>query len=142
MSELTQSEQWVKEQLEERGWRVLRNGWPDFFCVRERYYHVLDTKEVKYAAVEVKAGNDKVSPAQDSMHWALQKAGLSVVVINPDHLRQDFKFMHGRTGNGVAPSISQEVLLGHVNGLKNRLDKARKDVESLEAEIKTLGVIS
>jgi hypothetical protein len=29
------AERTVKAMLEERGYRVLRNGWPDFLCVRK-----------------------------------------------------------------------------------------------------------
>jgi hypothetical protein len=64
------NESQVSSQLEKQGWHVIRNGWPDFLCVRNGV--------VK--AVEVK-GNISRRKNQRENHAALQMAGLTVEVI-------------------------------------------------------------
>jgi Holliday junction resolvase len=56
----------VARSLRAEGWHVIRNGWPDFLCVRGL--------EVK--AVEVKSRADRLSIAQKRAHKALRVAGI------------------------------------------------------------------
>jgi hypothetical protein len=73
----------VKKTLEAQGWRVLRNGWPDFFC-----FQFETDGTLQFMAVEVKESNDRVSPAQEHMHQALIAARVPVYIIRkPDELR-------------------------------------------------------
>ena len=69
------SERQVNEELTKRGWRVLRNGAPDFFCIRD-----VDGKR-QILAIEVKVGKDRPSAAQLEVHDLLRKAGIPVHVI-------------------------------------------------------------
>lgn len=64
------NEQAFVERLESDGWTVLRNGWPDFLCVKG--------KHVK--AIELKYNTDTVRPNQTENHQALRLAGLTVEV--------------------------------------------------------------
>ena len=58
----------IKKQLELSGWKVPRNGWPDFLCLNEKTNRVL--------AVEVKTGNDQLRKEQKSMIEALKLCGI------------------------------------------------------------------
>ena len=55
------------------GFRVYKQGWPDF----------LIEKNGKYVAVEVKERSG-LAPRQQLMHEALKRAGLKVIVVTPD----------------------------------------------------------
>ena len=55
------------------GFRVYKQGFPEFLIERAG----------RYVAVEVKEGS-RLTPRQQLMHEALKKAGLKVVVVTPD----------------------------------------------------------
>ena len=65
------TEQLVYDLLTQQGWRVIRNGWPDFLCVRDGM--------VK--AVEVKGAFTTIPKHQRENRAALQMAGLTVEII-------------------------------------------------------------
>ena len=75
------SERLVSAELERSGYRVYRNGWPDFLCVHS------STNEV--CAVEVKTANDRVSKAQHANFAVLKMVGLYTYVVQP-HQNPDF----------------------------------------------------
>ena len=81
--------------MQKRGWRVYRNGWPDFL--------VLDGKSSspKGCAVEFKARGDSLSDDQKEMH-----KGLALLLV---------------CGGELAHQVDRE-LAGHV--LERRLDPA------------------
>lgn len=56
---MTHSEQIAFDALTEEGWTVLKRGLPDFFCYKRN-----KEGELQIAFVEVKAGEDKLSPYQ------------------------------------------------------------------------------
>jgi hypothetical protein len=58
---LTPEEYKIRKQYEDQGFTVLRGGWPDFLAI----------KDGQVIGVEVKAGSDKLSKAQEAMHKAL-----------------------------------------------------------------------
>ena len=62
------------QEYEKRGYRVLKNGWPDFLAYRE-----IDGK-LEVVAVEVKAGTDTVKPEQRENHKILHQLGIPVDV--------------------------------------------------------------
>jgi hypothetical protein len=62
-----------KELVEATGFRVRRNGWPDFAIVDER--------GAIFSTVELKVGFDRVSREQELMHDALRAADVPVVVV-------------------------------------------------------------
>jgi hypothetical protein len=74
----------VKETLEQQGFRVLRNGWPDFLCVR------VDHRGMGLVAVEVKSDYGRISDEQLEIHAALRAARIPVFVVRPN-ARPDFK---------------------------------------------------
>lgn len=63
-----------KELVESTGFRVRRNGWPDFAIVDERGNI--------FSTVELKCGFDKISREQELMHEALQAADVPVVIVH------------------------------------------------------------
>jgi Holliday junction resolvase len=70
----------VKEVLEQQGFDVLRNGWPDFLCVRGR----------GLMAVEVKSDYGRISDEQLKIYEALRAANIPVFVVRPND-RPDFR---------------------------------------------------
>lgn len=60
----------VQDQLEAQGWTIIKDGIPDFICIRG--------KEVKF--VECKAHRDRLWPNQQRAIEALRGAGLAVEV--------------------------------------------------------------
>lgn len=70
---MTESEKLVHASLIAEGWTVLRNGWPDFLCFRNK----------EFKAVEVKHGMDVVHPNQKANHRVLRLMGLDVQVVYP-----------------------------------------------------------
>lgn len=59
--------------------KPIRNGWPDFL--------VYDELSGGTIGVEVKQGGDDVSPAQARMFQALERAGITVMVWDPERPR-------------------------------------------------------
>ena len=53
----------VRKLLENKGWTVLQNGWPDFLCIKNK----------QILAVEVKNHGDKLSPRQVRLLSALSE---------------------------------------------------------------------
>ena len=77
------AEQVVRSHLERQGFRILRNGWPDFLALRKT------TAGWEVMAVEVKNGKDEISEAQGKMHRALHTAHIPVWVarVSSDQVR-------------------------------------------------------
>lgn len=55
---MNKSEIEAREQLIQEGWKVLRNGWPDFLCTR------IVNGEMEFMAVEVKFNGDTLREEQ------------------------------------------------------------------------------
>lgn len=81
------SERAVKEALENRGFTVHRNGWPDFLAVRQMEGY--GTKTIGIMGIEVKTGNDKLRPEQKIIHHLLRQARLPVHVLTPGSAKLD-----------------------------------------------------
>jgi hypothetical protein len=58
-----------------RGWKVYRNGWPDFLCTDP------DTDATFF--VEVKAETDSIRIEQETLFAALELAGITVRIFTP-----------------------------------------------------------
>jgi hypothetical protein len=67
---LRASEQIVFDELRAEGWRVYRNGWPDFLAERDG--------QLRF--IEVKLKGEKLSAVQKRIHRALRLAGIRVEV--------------------------------------------------------------
>ena len=63
-----------------KGWKVYRNGWPDFLVIKESQNKLYD---IEGCAIEFKSNKtgDKLSSAQVEMHAALLKLGIPVHVM-------------------------------------------------------------
>lgn len=64
------SEWYARNRLIDSGYKVYRNGWPDFLAVKHN----------RLRLVEVKLGRDKVTPEQSIAHKVLKQFGLDVEV--------------------------------------------------------------
>jgi predicted Holliday junction resolvase-like endonuclease len=64
-------EQHIKKKYEAEGWKVLRNGAPDFIMLK-----LIDGKIVDMLAVEVKSPKDKLHYEQKVYRDILAKAGV------------------------------------------------------------------
>jgi len=69
---MTPSEEIAKKQLEEEGWTVLNDGWPDFLAFRP-------DGTVRF--IEVKGDKDSVRFNQQKVHDVLRSLGLNVEVM-------------------------------------------------------------
>lgn len=76
---MNQRELAVKRQLEDNGWRVLRNGAPDFIALR-----VVADKIIEMKGVEVKSKRDRLSYEQGIYKEVFRKAGIPFEVIIED----------------------------------------------------------
>ena len=92
---MNKHEKEFKEELEAKGYKVLRNGWPDFLVQNPE-------GRVTYA-VELKYGDDKLSAPQKEMHRALRKAGLHI------RTHQVFKSLK-KPPKKVSKKVSKKVL--------------------------------
>jgi hypothetical protein len=76
ISSLTRAEQVIYDRLIARGYRILRNGWPDFLAIA--------TNGTIYG-VEVKRHlADRLRPEQEQMHRLLAAVGVETVVAYAD----------------------------------------------------------
>ena len=73
---MTPHERSIYEALIKRGYRVLRNGWPDFLVTNPAQTHGF--------ALELKKGYDPVRPDQEKMHRALAKFGILTLTVRDD----------------------------------------------------------
>jgi len=85
----------VKLKLQQKGFTVLRNGWPDFLCIRTTTRKLPGTsangdpafEDIRGAcAVEVKSRTDQLSPEQQAVRRVLQSARIPVYVVRPDDI--------------------------------------------------------
>ncbi len=73
---MTESEERLQAALVKTGWKILRNGWPDFLCVG----NAANGRQA-IAAVELKTRHDHTRPSQLAVHDVLRKAGIPVHVV-------------------------------------------------------------
>jgi hypothetical protein len=71
--------------LMEKGWRVLRNGAPDFFCIR------VSNGKRELIAVEVKGPGDRLSAAQQEVKSFLAEAGIPTYVVGDEDSLDDLQ---------------------------------------------------
>ncbi|MDP7305989.1 MAG: VRR-NUC domain-containing protein, partial [Pirellulaceae bacterium] len=116
------------EAMQKRGWRVFRNGWPDFL--------VLDKNTAKGCAIEFKAKGDQIRPAQTEMHAALQELGI------PTHIvREDFVdgLKKARTGFFMASNL--ENLRKDVENTRHLLHIHLEAIAKIEEQLERASVI-
>ena len=104
---MTTTELSFAESMERRGWRFLKNGWPDFL-----FYNPMSGKSF---AVEFKSPGDKLRPEQVEMHKWLRASGLVVYVASYDF---------------DPTSVLKNSLMtpGAVRTMMNNLDAIRKEL--------------
>jgi hypothetical protein len=74
------TEDQMRKVLEDRGLTVLHKGWPDFL--------VVDEKNNRGFACEVKSYSDKLRPEQEVMHEALSRFGIMVMIVRPANIAE------------------------------------------------------
>ena len=73
---MNRREKEVKARYEKAGWRVLRNGAPDFICLKvDEVGNILETR-----AIEVKAPGVRLSYEQAVYRQVFEKAGVDYTV--------------------------------------------------------------
>lgn len=77
-------ESWLKGKLEERGWTVIRKGWPDFLCFQGSIERPTDV-----LAVEAKLPGDEVWRDQTWMKTLLNASGIPTKIIYPQDIGWD-----------------------------------------------------
>lgn len=136
---MNETERVIKQMLEQRGFRVLRNGWPDFLCIKEtlgplRNYTgwngqlTVQAEKIKgICAVEVKSGKDKLSDEQKAVHQALAAVRVPVYVVRPESAANNLKVRRFLTYAEI------KNLGSHAEDAKQKLLKLRADVVKLES---------
>jgi len=120
---MNQAETAVAKFLEERGWTVCRNGWPDLLAF-QTYRDGVRMDNSRTMAIEVKHGRDKLSDAQKACHQVLARAGIPVHVIRPDDLA-------AAANKRGALMFSTRT----VREIKSQIDALEKRMKSCEEEI-------
>ena len=128
------TEQMVKTMLEQRGFRVLRNGWPDFLCIRKHvkqqggYFdgNPAMTEVLGLMAVEVKGSKDKLSESQLEVHKALRAVRIPVYVVRTP--------LDGENGFRTRHSLTS----GEISHFTDSVTKARTKAKALQTEIDRL----
>lgn len=70
------SEQFVADRLKEKGFTVVKDGWPDFLVVKDGEFWLMEVKPDE--------GHRKLSPSQQRMADALRSVGILVNVVTPE----------------------------------------------------------
>lgn len=115
-------EQQIKAWLESRGFTVIQNGWPDFFCYQDNV-NFQGRIESRFMAVEVKSNVDKIKEHQAHVHNALRAAGVPTYVIRPKDFDSAVK-----TQCKIAFSPSS------MKGMKNHLKEIDDRIAQLQTE--------
>jgi len=115
---VTWAETEVARKLEQDGWNVLKNGWPDFLC-----WKVGEKGKTELVCVEVKIGCDKLTVEQTQNHALLLSAGMPVFVCGPDNVRKELNRVHTLT---AFVSDTTEHLLLQAKRLSAMLEKAEE----------------
>ena len=133
------SETAVKNELERRGFKVYRNGWPDFLAVKK-----LDGKFREHLGVmgiEVKNNGDKLSEAQTVIHRVLRQARLPVHVVSALAVQEASLSARSLLTQGdmdyarsAAKSIAEEI-----ERLQKKLTELNEVVEGTHFHLSTVG---
>jgi hypothetical protein len=133
------SEQVVREELEQRGFTVYRNGWPDFLAVRKTQ---LQGKEcLGVMGIEVKSGKDKLSEQQAIIHRILRQARFPIHVVSTQTIKDlkpttrtmltEREIFDAHTGlKGIAEEI---------NRLQKRIEELSKVVDGTHYLLESIG---
>lgn len=125
---MTKSEEEIKTALEERGFHVHRNGWPDFLVTREN----LNGNTYAFAC-EVKSEGDKVKPHQRAVHQVLQMAGL------PCYTARRPEDIVTKRGRECINEPIKHMLQRKIWGIKcNDIYSVRSQIAEMEAKIQEL----
>ena len=128
------SEKLIKEKLEDRGFEVLRNGWPDFLCIRKTQRYAgkdMHDNEVYEEisgsfAVEVKYRSG-LSAEQKAVHKVLKAARIPVYIIRPDDVI-----------DRINPRRRVFLTNAEISHLKDMAGHAGKRATDLHAELEKL----
>jgi hypothetical protein len=75
------SEARIHDLLTQRGYRVLRRGWPDFLVMDELGFRGFPLEVKSPGDAFWSHGPSKLSPEQEDMHWSLQRLGLPATYV-------------------------------------------------------------
>lgn len=129
---MNQNERIILDALQKRGFSVLRNGWPDFLCIKNAY----DPRTRQYIGlpnsamcVEVKAGKDKLSAEQKAVHATLIKCGLPVYTVRAEDGDAGIPFGRNRK---FLTSAEMKNNLAELQDAKRMLDNLQYKISQLE----------
>jgi len=111
----------IYDSLRQRGWKVLRRGWPDFL--------VMDKGWSRGFALEVKRNGDKLTEEQAEMHKALARFGIMVHVV------------HDEKPDAIRKTGKKFLMTSDLTNMKARFNKLASVIELLLHEQKRLADI-
>jgi hypothetical protein len=115
----------IFDALTQRGFEVMRRGWPDFLVMTKNWNSGF--------ALEYKSATDSVRPEQERMHSALARFGLKTYIAGPEFN----KILHKRGSALILPSDYRElkrkydVALAEFLDLKALLENVQRDLSVL-----------
>lgn len=134
MTNVNSNEAIVADVLKRRGFEVYSRGWPDFLCVKKGWDQQTRTRTddfVGLMAVEVKAGNDRLSDAQATIHRALRSVGVPVYVLRPEHVstlkRRELTHLTFTTTNELRDATKR---LGELEIRHNQIARECRDLRA------------
>lgn len=68
----------IAKELEDSGYEVIKNGWPDFVAVRGDEVRFIEVKPKRNGRVP------RLSPRQQRMAAILKKVGITIELVTPD----------------------------------------------------------
>ena len=131
------NEEKIKQQLERQGFKVFRNGWPDFL--------VLNGNRSGFA-IELKTGRDSVKPEQKAIHAALAQLGIVTYVIRDNIQPVKFKGKMLLRGEDLRKGMKQiQVLETQLKRTEHEaaviIKHMRQKIQSLKEELETTTVL-
>ena len=114
-----------------RGWKVYRNGWPDFLVIRETRH-----KQVQALAIEFKAKGDQMRPAQVEMHGALKTVGLPVHV-----LKGDWKPALNKARDDFFDVPSLQAMEANIKHERKMIDMMETNLKRLESQFEDATIL-
>jgi len=109
----------VKKRLEDAGYTVYANGWPDFFAVRNG----------EFLAVEVKGGKDCRKLAQRRMHALLESVGIRVVTLRSESVVPPAQKLLTELGALPAPGKIGRPRTYHLNRPATQAERTKRSRE-------------
>lgn len=126
---MNNTEQTVREMIEEGGGLALHKGAPDFFCFNNG----------RYCFIEVKTHRDKLRPEQKAFMSLLIQLGMAVFIVRfdkwgipSDSLKEAMRYLNGDDASVEYPEFTESVKLAYAKNKRKSRGKRVRSVKKAE----------